>query len=54
LPDFNTQLGTLYGTTLSTSQLWGMIGVTPMLGVNDQSDEVFGFSDADQLLAIAE
>ena len=45
---------TLYGSTLSTSQLWGMIGVTPMIGVNDQSDEVFGFSDAKQLLAFAE
>ena len=48
------QLGTLYGTTLSTSQLWGMVGVTPMIGVNDQSDEVFGFSDARQLVAFAE
>ncbi len=49
-----TQLGTHYGTTLSTSQLWGMVGVTPMIGVNDQSDEVFGFSDASQLLAFVE
>jgi hypothetical protein len=49
-----TQLRMLYGTTLSTSQLWGMVGVTPMIGVNDQSDEVFGFSDAKQLLAFAE
>jgi hypothetical protein len=49
-----TQLGTLYGTTLSTSQLWGLVGVTPMIGVNDQSDEVFEFSDAGQLLAFAE
>jgi hypothetical protein len=48
------QLGTLYGTSLSTSQLWGMIGVTPMIGVNDQSDEIFGFSDAKRLLAFAE
>jgi hypothetical protein len=49
-----TQLETLYGSTLSTSQLWGMIGVTPMIGVKDQSDEVFGLSDAKQLLAFAE
>jgi hypothetical protein len=49
-----TQLGSLYGTAPSTSQLWGMVGVTPMIGVNDQSDEVFGFSDAKQLLAFAE
>ena len=48
------QLGTLYGTTLTSGQLWEMIGVTPMIGVNDASDEVFGFSDASQLLAFAE
>ncbi len=44
----------LYGTTLSSSQLWEMIGVTPMIGVNDASDEVFEPSDASQLLAFAE
>jgi hypothetical protein len=48
------QLQGLYGTTLTTSQLWEMVGVTPMIGVNDASDEVFGFSDASQLLAFAE
>ena len=31
-----------------------MIGVTPMIGVNDASDEVFEPSDASQLLAFAE
>ena len=49
-----SQLQGLYGTTLTTSQLWEMVGVTPMIGVNDQSDEIFGFSDASQLLAFAE
>ena len=49
-----TQLESLYGTTLSTSQLWGMVGVTPMIGVNDASDEVFGFADAKELVAFAE
>jgi len=49
-----SQLSSLYGTTLSSSQLWGMIGVTPMIGVNDQSDEVFEPSDASQSLAFAE
>ncbi len=48
------QLSTLYGSTLSTSQLWGMIAVTPMIGVNDASDEVFEPSDAQQLVAFAE
>jgi hypothetical protein len=49
-----SQLSGLYGTTLNTSQLWQMIGVTPMIGVNDQSDEIFEPSDASQLLAFAE
>ena len=49
-----SQLSGLYGTTLTTSQLWEMVGVTPMIGVNDQSDEVFEPSDASQLLAFAE
>ena len=31
------QLGTLYGTSLTTSQLWEMVGVTPMIGVNGLS-----------------
>ncbi len=49
-----TQLSGLYGTTLSTSQLYGMIGVSPMIGVNDASDEVLEPSDASQLVAWAE
>ena len=50
----HTQLQSLYGSTQTSSQLWEMMGVSPMIGVNDQSDEVFGFSDATQLLAFAE
>ncbi len=50
----HTQLATLYGSTRTSSELWGTIGVTPMIGVNDASDEVFGLSDASQLLAFAE
>jgi hypothetical protein len=49
-----TRLQGLYGTTLTTSQLWEMVGVTPMIGVNDQSEEIFGFSDDSQLLAFRE
>jgi hypothetical protein len=48
------QLQGLYGTTLTTTQLWEMVGVTPMIGVNDESDEVFGFADASELLTFAE
>ena len=40
--------------TVWFSELWGMVGVTPMIGVNDQSDEIFGFSDASELLTFAE
>ncbi|MFI9273044.1 cellulose binding domain-containing protein [Kitasatospora sp. NPDC052896] len=39
---------------LTTAQTWAMVGVTPMLGQNDNADEVFGLSDAQQLLAFAE
>jgi Glycosyl hydrolases family 18 len=46
------QLGTLY-TSATTAQLWAMIGVTPMIGVNDQVDEVFRIADANQLLTFA-
>jgi hypothetical protein len=28
------------------AQLWAMVGITPMIGVNDTSDEVFQVSDA--------
>jgi hypothetical protein len=35
------------------AQLWKMVGVTPMLGVNDNTNEVFGVSDAQQLETFA-
>jgi hypothetical protein len=31
-----------------------MVGVTPMIGVNDQTDEVLQLSDAQQLLTFAQ
>ena len=39
---------------LSTAQTWAMVGVTPMIGQNDASDEVFGIADAQQLISFAE
>ena len=39
---------------LSTAQTWAMVGVTPMIGQNDAGDEVFGISDAQQLISFAE
>ena len=46
------QLKRLYRSR-SSSQLWRMVGVTPMIGVNDQADEVFGLTDARRLVAFA-
>ncbi len=48
------QLRTLYGSGPSDSQLWRMVGVTPMIGMNDQTDEVFTPQDAQQLVAFAQ
>jgi hypothetical protein len=48
-----SQLRNLYGPGTLPSQLWGKIGVTPLIGTNDPPDEVFGPSDAKQLLAFA-
>ncbi|GAB2694902.1 cellulose binding domain-containing protein [Kitasatospora kifunensis] len=39
---------------LTTAQTWAMVGVTPMLGQNDNADEVFGLNDAQQLLTFAQ
>lgn len=46
------QLKTLYPQK-SDSALWRMIGVTPMIGVNDNPREIFYLSDADLLLDFA-
>jgi hypothetical protein len=35
------------------SALWRMVGVTPMIGVNDSSDEVFQLADARRLVSFA-
>ena len=49
-----SQLSTLYGSTKTTAQLWGMIGVTPMIGLNDVTTETFDQNAARELLAFAE
>ncbi|HEY1349443.1 MAG TPA: carbohydrate binding domain-containing protein [Ktedonobacteraceae bacterium] len=38
----------------SASQLWAMIGLTPMVGENDDTSEVFSEQDARQVLAFAQ
>jgi hypothetical protein len=48
------QLQTLYGSSKTSAQLWSMVGVTPMIGVNDASDEVFDQAAAQQLVTFAE
>ena len=48
------QMKSLYGASLSDAQLWGMIGVTPMIGLNDDTSEVFDQAAARQLLAFAQ
>jgi hypothetical protein len=48
------QLQTLYGTSKTSAQLWQMIGVTPMIGVNDDTNEVFDQAAAAQLVAFAQ
>ena len=40
-------------TGKTDAQLWAMIGVTPMIGVNDTQSEVFRQSDATQLATFA-
>ncbi|MET7861062.1 cellulose binding domain-containing protein [Streptomyces sp. NPDC005318] len=40
--------------TLTSAQAWAKVGVTPMLGQNDVSTEVFGIADAQQLITFAQ
>lgn len=40
-----SQLKSLY-PNLGSAQIWGMIGITPMIGYNDDSAEIFRASDA--------
>jgi hypothetical protein len=42
------QLGQLYPSK-STAARWAMVGVTPMIGINDVAPEVFTLQDAQQL-----
>jgi hypothetical protein len=47
------QLQAIY-PTLTPTQLWKMVGDTPMLGVNDMPVEVFTLADAQQLVSFAD
>lgn len=57
LTALHAQLLTAYaaaGTTLSDAETWLRIGATPMIGQNDIRSEVFGITDAQQVVAFAE
>lgn len=41
-------------TNLTTAQTWATVGLTPMLGQNDNPSEVFTFADAQQVLTFAQ
>lgn len=49
-----SQLKTLYGTAKTDAQLWQMVGVTPMIGLNDVTTEVFDQQEARELVAFAQ
>jgi hypothetical protein len=48
------QLKTVYGTAKSDNQLWAMVGITPMIGLNDVTTETFDQQEAREVLAFAE
>ncbi|MGD9645673.1 MAG: cellulose binding domain-containing protein [Pirellulales bacterium] len=48
------QLKTLYGTAQTDAQLWHLVGVTPMIGLNDVTTEVFDQAAAQQLVTFAQ
>lgn len=56
LTHLERQLNILYkrtGTYLTSATLWSKIGATPMIGQNDDADEVFSLEDAKGLNAFA-
>ena len=48
------QLKTAYNGTQTDAQLWAKVGLTPMIGMNDVTNEVFTQADAQELLAFAQ
>ncbi len=49
----HSQLMTLY-PSMSSQQAWSMIGVTPLIGINDDPSEIFTLADAQQLTSFAQ
>jgi chitinase len=51
-----SQLDTAYksvGQTKTDAQLWQLVGITPMIGVNDTAGETFTLADAQNVLNVA-
>ena len=48
------QLTAIYGTTTTEAQRWAMVGVTPMIGMNDVQTEIFDQQEARELVAWAD
>jgi hypothetical protein len=49
-----SQLRSLYGSVPTDAQLWKLEGLTPMIGVNDLTNEIFDQAAARQVLAFAQ
>ena len=49
----HSQLMTLY-PSLTSQQAWQMVGVTPLIGINDDPSEIFTLADAHQLTTFAQ
>jgi hypothetical protein len=49
----HSELQTIFPSKTS-SQLWSMVGITPMIGQNDSSGEIFSLSNAAQVLSFAQ
>ena len=49
----HSQLMQLY-PSLTSQQAWQMVGVTPLIGINDDPSEIFSLADAQQLTTFAQ
>jgi hypothetical protein len=48
------QLRGVHGTSKTDDELWQMVGITPMIGINDVTSEIFDQQEAREVLAFAE
>ncbi len=49
----HSELASIFPSKTS-SQLWAMVGITPMIGQNDSAGEIFSLSNASQVLSFAQ